>query len=95
MKTIEKVFLDMDGVLADFNLGVSKLCGIEPISQDALDRDPHADTAMWAKIREVEHFYDSLELMPGAKEMFDELYGKYTDRQKKSQQCVWSLRGSL
>ena len=43
MKTIEKIFLDMDGVLADFNLGVSKLCGIEPISQDALDRDPRAD----------------------------------------------------
>ncbi len=80
MKTIEKIFLDMDGVLADFNLGVSKLCGIESISQDALDRDPRADAAMWAKIREVEHFYDSLELMPGAKEMFDELYGKYGDR---------------
>jgi len=77
---IEKIFFDMDGVLADFNRGVSEMCGIEPRSQDALDLDPHADETMWAKIREIEHFYDRLELMPGAKDMFDELYSRYGDR---------------
>ena len=35
---------------------------------------------MWAAIRETGRFYDKLELMPGAKEMFDRVYGKYKDR---------------
>ena len=32
---------------------------------------------MWQSIKETGHFYDKLELMPGAKEMFDALYGRY------------------
>lgn len=68
-----KVYFDLDSVLADFDRGVSELCKMRP-------RDPSAalagnDDAMWAAIRETEHFYDRLELMPGAKEMFDFVYG--------------------
>ena len=77
---IEKVFFDMDGVLADFDRGVSELCGIRPLSQNAKHRDPKEDDAMWAKIREVAHFYDKLELMPGAQKMFEEIYGRYGER---------------
>ena len=32
--TIRKIYLDMDGVLADFDSGVRELCGIEPPPQD-------------------------------------------------------------
>ena len=31
---IRKIYLDMDGVLADFDSGVRELCGIEPPPQD-------------------------------------------------------------
>ena len=75
-----KIYFDMDGVLADFERGVKELCGMEPLSQNGDRRDPEQDDRMWEKIRETDHFYDRLELMPGAKELFDAVYGKYGDR---------------
>lgn len=79
MITIKKIFFDMDGVLADFDRGVRELCGIEPPVQRQ-ERYPGEGDYLWAKVREVEHFYDKLELMSGAKEMFDSLYAEYGDR---------------
>jgi len=76
----EKIYFDMDGVLADFERGVRELCGITPPSQNDKDQRPGADDEMWAAIRECPHFYDQLELMPGAKAMFDAVYSKYGDR---------------
>ena len=38
------------------------------------------DDAMWEAIKKVPHFYDKLELMPGAKEMFNSIYKKYGDK---------------
>ncbi len=76
---IRKIYLDMDGVLADFDRGLRELCGLIPLPQDE-ERPPAVDEAMWAKVREVDHFYDRLEVLPGAKEMFDALYEKYGDR---------------
>ena len=35
---------------------------------------------MWHKIKEVEHYYDRLELLDGTKEMFDAVYDVYQDR---------------
>lgn len=77
---VDKIYFDMDGVLADFERGVKELCGITPPSQNAKHIIPGADDEMWAKIKEVSHFYDVLELMPEAKEMFDAVYGKYGDK---------------
>ena len=74
------IYLDMDGVLADFERGVKELCGMEPLSQNGKRRDQKQDDLMWERIRETEHFYDRLELMPGAKEMFDRIREKYGDR---------------
>ena len=35
---------------------------------------------MWEAIRKAGHFYDKLELMPGAKEMFGRIWDRYGDR---------------
>ena len=75
---VDKIYFDMDGVLADFNRGVAELCGIAPPLKQ--DEDPVEDEIMWAHVKEVPHFYDKLELMPGAKQMFDKLYERYGDK---------------
>ena len=65
----------MDGVLADFNRGVKELCGLEPLDQaKKTDAD---DDIMWEAIKNVENFYDKLELIPGVLEMFMQLRNKY------------------
>ena len=66
---IEKIYLDLDGVLADFNSAAQRATG-EEVPDANLD-------AMWADIRQVPHFFNTLELMPGAKELFDALYARY------------------
>ncbi|MCR5322814.1 MAG: hypothetical protein K6E85_06055 [Lachnospiraceae bacterium] len=73
---IKKIYFDMDGVLADFDRGVIELCGLEPLSQGI---SGPKEELMWGRIRDVGHFYDKLEIMPGAKEMFDIIYEKYGD----------------
>lgn len=77
---IKKIYFDMDGVLADFERGVKEICGLEPISQNAKNNDSQAEVDMWEAIRKVGNFYDCLEFMPGAKEMFDTVYNKYGDK---------------
>ncbi len=64
----------MDGVLADFERGVRELCGVMPVAQGM---NCPEEELMWDRIREIGNFYDRLELMPGAGEMFAALYGKY------------------
>ena len=75
---VKKIYFDLDQVLADFNRGVTELCGLEYREEKNLT--PAADTVMWGKIREVDHFYDKLQLMLGAKKLFDAVYGKYANR---------------
>ena len=76
---IEKIYFDMDGVLADFDGGVTMLCGLKPLVQGE-HRSKEEDDLMWEKIREVGHFCDKLEPMPGAVDLFNEIYGKYGDK---------------
>jgi len=65
-------YLDMDGVLADFDRGLRELAGIEPRSvNDA--RPPEYEDAMWAAIRAVPHFYLELPPMNGAMDLFRRL----------------------
>ncbi len=76
---VSKIYFDMDGVLANFDRGVRELCGME--SQDPNGKQDEArDDLMWERIREAGHFYDRLEPMPGARDLFDAVYGKYGDR---------------
>ena len=83
---VEKIYFDMDGVLADFERGVKEICGIEPppqpqdLSEEERMAKKAADDQMWELIRQAGDFYYRLELMPGAKEMFDALYEKYGDK---------------
>ena len=76
---VKKIYFDMDGVLADFNRGVVELCGMKPM-QPGKKLSPEEDDEMWEGIRKTGYFYDMLELMPGAKQLFDTVYGLYGDR---------------
>ena len=76
---IAKIYFDMDGVLADFSRGVRELCKIEPAPQEK-GGEPDRDAQMWEQIRLQHHFYDRLQIMPGAKEMFDVIYARYGNR---------------
>ena len=73
-----KIYFDMDGVLADFDRGVWEICRVRSYDQNE-KWDPAQDDLMWEALRKADHFYDRLELMPGAKELFDAVYGKYGD----------------
>ena len=77
--TVDRIYFDLDGVLADFDRGIRELCGIEPRSQDACPEGYEADK-MWEAVKSIGHFYDRLHLMPGAKELFDTVYSEYPDR---------------
>lgn len=65
---ISVIYLDMDGVLANFDKGIREMCGMEPMGQDSKD-----DDIMWARAKEAGHFYDKLEPLPGAIEMYNVL----------------------
>lgn len=76
---IDKIYFDMDGVLADFGKGVRDLCGMDLPEQDSKG-SKEQDEIMWIRVRDTAHFYDRLELMPGVKDLFDELYSRYGDK---------------
>ena len=77
---VEKICFDMDGVLTDFERGVKEICGLAPPSQNAKHHKPGENDEMWEAMKACPHFYDYLELMPGAKAMFDDIYEKYGDK---------------
>ena len=76
--TIDKIYIDMDGVLADFDRGLIELCNVNPIDQSTKTEDE--DATMWDKVRTVEHFYDKLPLISGASEAIFNLYKRYGDK---------------
>ncbi len=75
---VEKIYFDMDGVLADFDRGVEEICRVKSNKQES--ENPEADRLMWESISKTDHFYDRLEPMPGAIELFCFLFEKYGDR---------------
>ncbi|HEX6978956.1 MAG TPA: hypothetical protein VF342_06630 [Alphaproteobacteria bacterium] len=58
-----KLFLDLDGVLADFDRGVSAVTGKRP--------DELSPRHMWAALARYPDFYATLELMADARELWE------------------------
>ncbi len=75
---IEKIYIDMDGVLADFDGGIRNLCHREPVDQ--MTATSEENMKLWDAVRKVDHFYDKLEIMPGSDVMLRTLFAKYKDR---------------
>ena len=71
---IDKIYFDMDGVLANFDKGVKDLCGISP--NDVNDYDKKSDDLQWDSIRKVSHFYAKLEPVPSVVSLFNKLREK-------------------
>jgi hypothetical protein len=62
-----QLFLDCDGVLADFDRGATAILGMPP---KAFEKR-HGLGRFWAKLASAPDFYFGLPLLPGAKELFE------------------------
>ena len=62
-----QLFLDCDGVLADFEKGAAAALGMHP---KAFEKR-HGVGRFWAKLAKAPDFYFGLPLLPGATELFD------------------------
>lgn len=72
---IDKIYFDMDGVLADFDGFVKHQLGMA-YSAGEKHWLP-SDDEMWERARNTSHFYYQLNIMDGAKKMFDMVFQKY------------------
>lgn len=75
---INKIYFDMDGVLADFDRGITELCLMKPQKQGV--EGATSDDELWAAVRNVENFYNKLVPIKGAVEMFNTLREQYGDK---------------
>ena len=62
-----RLFLDADGVLADFDLGTRRLLGATPREFIA----KHGRGAFWKRLARAPDFYAALPEMPDARKLFD------------------------
>jgi hypothetical protein len=62
-----QLYLDCDGVLADFDKGATAILGIPPRAFE----DRHGPGRFWRKLAEAPDFYFGLPLMPDAMELFE------------------------
>jgi 5'(3')-deoxyribonucleotidase len=62
-----RLFLDADGVLADFDLGARRLLGMSPKAFIAA----HGRGEFWKQLAKAPNFYGSLPEMPDARLLFD------------------------
>jgi hypothetical protein len=61
------LFLDCDGVLADFDAGARKVLGMSPRAFAA----KHGKREFWRRLARAKDFYATLPLMPDAMELYD------------------------
>lgn len=61
-----QLYLDCDGVLADFDRGATELLGMPP----RIYEERHGIAAFWREIARHPDFYGTLPLMPDAMELF-------------------------
>ena len=62
-----RLFLDCDGVLADFDEGARRLLGMPPAAFEA----KHGRREFWRRIATAPNFYGTLPEMPDARALFD------------------------
>jgi hypothetical protein len=62
-----RLFLDCDGVLADFDEGARRLFGMPSAAFEA----KHGRREFWRRIAKAPNFYGTLPEMPDARELFD------------------------
>lgn len=62
-----RLFLDADGVLADFDQGARRLLGMRPKDYVAT----HGRAAFWKRLARANNFYGSLRETPDARRLFD------------------------
>ena len=62
-----QLFLDADGVLADFNAGARRLLGMPADAFQAR----HGSRELWKRIARADNFYGSLPQMPDARQLFE------------------------
>ena len=62
-----RLFLDADGVLADFDEGARRLLGMHPRAFEA----KHGRGQFWKRLANAKNFYGSLPEMPEARLLFD------------------------
>jgi hypothetical protein len=66
VKTQPHLFLDCDGVLADFDAGAKRLLGMTP----AAFEERHGKGEFWKRLARARNFYGDLTQMPDAQELF-------------------------
>jgi 5'(3')-deoxyribonucleotidase len=64
---MRQLYLDCDGVLADFDKGAAAILGMHPRAFEKR----HGLGRFWAKLAKAPDFYFGLPLLPGATELFE------------------------
>jgi 5'(3')-deoxyribonucleotidase len=64
---MRRLYLDCDGVLADFDTGAAALLGMKPKAYEK----SHGLSRFWSKLAQAPDFYFSLPLMPDAMRLFE------------------------
>jgi hypothetical protein len=64
---VRQLYLDCDGVLADFDTGAAAVLGMHPKKFE----ERHGLGRFWQKLAHAPDFYFSLPLLPGAMKLFD------------------------
>ena len=75
---IEKIYVDMDRVLVDFDRGLLELCNFTPINQDTCAKEQ--DDQLHLAMKEVPHFYGKLKPIEEGLDMFRIIYEKYGNK---------------
>ena len=64
---MRQLYLDCDGVLADFDAGAQGVLGMKPRAFE----QRHNLGRMWARLASAPDFYATLPMMPGARDLFE------------------------